>query len=257
MAGDADLLVVTEQPALERPDEIRAQQKGCLAVAFRVFARLGLNTGPGGHAAVRDPENREWFWTNPFGRAFETLCSSDLILVDGLGEVLEGHGLVNRAAYCIHSGIHGARSDVNASVHLHGVPGMAWSAFGLPLEPLVQDSCAFYEDHAVFSEFDGPALESIDGDLMAQALAQGKALILQNHGLLTVGASIEEAAFWMVRMQYCCDIQLRVMAAGKPKLIRPDLARATNEINGTSRIGKFGFQHLFESVVSESPDVLA
>lgn len=257
MAGEGTLLVMAEPPDLSDPEEFRRVQKVSLAAAFRVFARLGLNTGPGGHAAVRDPVHREWMWTNPFGAAFDRLRASDMMLVDEEGRVVEGEGLVNRAAFCIHSGVHRARPDVNASVHLHGVPGMAWSAFGRLLDPLVQDSCAFYEDHAVFSEFDGPALEAVDGDRMGAVLGTGKALILQAHGLLTVGRTIDEAAFWMVRMQYCCDLQLRVLAAGGAAPIRPELARATRDINGKSDTGWFGFQHLRESVCGESPEVLS
>jgi ribulose-5-phosphate 4-epimerase/fuculose-1-phosphate aldolase len=256
MSGEKDLLVVSKRPIFSDPDEDRQWQKGRLAVAFRLFARYGLNTSAGGHAAFRDPERPDYFWTNPFGRSYDQICASDLVLIDSDGERAESEGLVNRAAFCIHSGIHSARSDVNASIHLHGLPGMAWSTFGRLLDPITQDACVFFEDHAVFSEFDGPAFESLDGDLMAKVLDQNKALILQNHGLVTVGQTVDEAAFWMIRMQYCCDVQLRVQAAGEAKLIRPDLARATRDAIGTNDIGWFSFQHLYESVVAESPDVL-
>jgi ribulose-5-phosphate 4-epimerase/fuculose-1-phosphate aldolase len=255
MAGDASLLQLGKRPHISDVEELRQDSKARMAAAFRVFAKLGLNTGPGGHAAFRDPVERDSFWTNPFGRNYELLRASDMILVDSEGRLVEGNGIVNRAAFCIHSGVHAARSDVNASVHLHGVPGMAWSAFGRLLDPLVQDSCTFYEDHAIFSDFDGPAFQPIDGERIGAALGQGKAMILEKHGLLTVGETIDEAAFWMVRMQYCCDVQLRAQAAGVPTPIEPELARQTARAIGTHDAGWFSFQSLYEGISASSPDI--
>jgi ribulose-5-phosphate 4-epimerase/fuculose-1-phosphate aldolase len=257
MAGTADQLIISEEPELTNPDEIRQYRKQHLAIAFRAFAHLGYNTGPGGHAAVRDPEHPDWFWTNPFGRPFELIKTSDLMLVDAAGGMVTGKGIVNRAAFAIHSGVHAARPDVMASVHLHGVPGMALSTLGTKLRPLTQDACAYYADHEIYDNFDGPALEITDGERMAKTLGRGKALILQSHGLLTVGTSIDEAAFWMIRLQICCEVQLQAEATGRDLVEIPDdLARLTATVNGTHRAGWFGFQTALQRVVAKEPDVL-
>jgi len=255
MSGRPELLQYAEEPEIANADEVRQYRKHHLAASFRAFARLRYDTGPGGHAAVRDPEHPSWFWTNPFGLPFEMMRASDLMLIDDQGNLVEGAGVVNRAAFAIHAGIHDARPDVIASVHLHGVAGTAFSALGEPLLPINQDACAFYESHSVYTGFDGPALEEADGQRMAKVLGDGKALILQNHGLLTAGTSIDEAAFWMIRMQTCCEMQLLAERTGRPlRIIPPDLARLTSQVVGRSRAGWFGFQTFYQRIAHKEPD---
>jgi ribulose-5-phosphate 4-epimerase/fuculose-1-phosphate aldolase len=257
MSGKSDLLVINEEPTFDNIAEDRLYRKQHLAIAFRAFAQRGYNTGYGGHAAVRDPEHRDWFWTNPFGRPFELIRTRDLLLVDDEGQLVEGEGLVNRAAFAIHSGIHAARPDVNASVHLHGVSGMAFSSLGCRLRPITQDACAFFEDHELYEEFDGPALRVMDGQRMAQALGSTKALILRNHGILTVGGSIDAAAFWMIRMQTCADVQMRAEATGRDLIEVSEVdARHTSLGTGNDRSGWFGFQTPLQLIVAQQPDVL-
>ncbi|WP_261566546.1 class II aldolase/adducin family protein [Frankia gtarii] len=257
MSGRGELLVMSEEPVFDNVDEERLYRKQHLAIAFRAFALRGYNTGYGGHAAVRDPAQPDWFWTNPFGRPFELIRTSDLLLVDSEGALAEGDGIVNRAAFAIHAGIHRARPDVVASVHLHGVSGMAFSALAGPLRPITQDSCAFFEDHAVYDEFDGPALEPVDGQRMAKTLGPAKAMILANHGLLTVGSSIDAAAFWMIRLQTCAQVQMLAESTGRPVQDVPaDLARHTAQASGTDRSGWFGFQTPLQLIVATQPDVL-
>ena len=94
---------------------------------------------------------------------------------------------MNLAAFVIHSQIHAARPDVVAAAHAHSVHGKSWSALGRPLDPLTQDVCAFYEDHAVFDDYTGVVLDLEEGKRIAHALGDNKAAILANHGLLTVG----------------------------------------------------------------------
>ncbi|MHC5829855.1 MAG: class II aldolase/adducin family protein, partial [Nostoc sp.] len=112
---------------------------------------------------------------------------SDLILVNREGEVVKGDAQVNRAAFAIHSQLHEARPDVMAAAHAHSLYGKAWSSLGRLLDPLTQDSCAFYEDHALFDDFTGVVLETSEGQRLAQALGPKKAIILRNHSILTVG----------------------------------------------------------------------
>ena len=134
---------------------------------------------------------------------------------------------------------------------------MAFAALGRKLRPINQDACAFYEDHEVFTDFNGAALELADGDAMAKALGHGKALILQSHGLLTASATIDAAAFFMIRMQTSCQVQLLAEASAGPVIdIAADLARSTCDVNGTPRAGWFGFQPFYERVVKQEPDVL-
>src|SRR5205085_7986764 len=144
----------------------------------------------------------------PFGLDFSQIRVSDLVLVNHKGEVVEGDQSVNAAAFAIHSQVHAARPEVVAAAHAHSMHGKAWSSLGRLLDPLTQDACAFYEDHGLFNDYTGIVYELEEGRRLAQALGQHKAVILRNHGLLTVGRTVDEAAWWFITMERSCQAQL-------------------------------------------------
>ena len=109
------------------------------------------------------PSCLDHFWVNPLGMNFKLIRVKDLILVNDRGEVVDGNWPVNAAAFAIHSQIHAARPDVVAAAHAHSVHGKAWSSLRRPLDPLTQDSCAFYGDHAVFDDYTGVGARSRGG----------------------------------------------------------------------------------------------
>src|SRR3954469_19850031 len=176
-------------PSFDSLEEERLHRKQRLAASFRLFGKFGFDEGIAGHIAVRDPEHLDRFWVNPFGMNFKHIRVSDLICVDHTGAVVEGNALVNRAAFAIHSRLHAARPDVIAAAHSHSLHGKAFSTLGKLLDPITQDSCAFFEDHNLFNDYTGVVLDTSEGDRIAEALGGRKALILRNHGLLTVGAT--------------------------------------------------------------------
>lgn len=237
-------------------EEERTYRKRRLAAAFRIFARLGFDEGAGGHITVRDPGDPERFWINPFGMFFGHVRVSDLLLVDANGEVVVGSGRVNPAGFTIHSAVHAARPDVVAVAHAHSTYGRAWATLGRKLAPLTQDACAFFEDHEVFSDFGGVVLESEEGKRIAETLGRRKAVILQNHGLLTVGGSAQEAAWWFVSMDNACRVQLLAEAAGAPVPIETGVARATAATMGTPEMGRLNFRPLYDDIVRAQPDLL-
>lgn len=256
--------VVKDRPEQHRPQpptfatlaEERAHRQRVLVAAFRLFGKFGFEEGAAGHITVRDPEHPDRFWVNPFGVSFKRMRVADLLLVDHHGEVVQGEGPLNAAAFAIHGAIHAARPDVVAAAHAHSVYGKAWSSLGRPLDPLTQDACAFYEDHVLFDDFTGVVLDPGEGRRIAAALGPRKACILQNHGLLTVGQSVESAAWWFITMERSCQAQLLAEAAGTPKLIRPEVAALTRDTVGTEQAGWFNFQPLYQSLVAEQPDLL-
>jgi ribulose-5-phosphate 4-epimerase/fuculose-1-phosphate aldolase len=243
-------------PTFASPDEQRVHMKQRMAAAFRLFDRFGFNEGVAGHLTGRDPEHPELFWVNPFGMSFGQIRASDLILVDRSGEVVEGDWPVNRAAFAIHSQIHEARPDVQAAAHTHSPYGRAFSTLGKLLDPLTQDACAFYDDHALFDDFTGVVLDVEEGKRIAHALGEGKACILRNHGLLTVGATVDEAAWWFITMERSCHVQLLADAAGDPIHIDDECARTTQEQVGSSIGGWLSFQPLYDKIVADQPDLL-
>ena len=140
--------------------ELRRNQLEKLAAGFRMFAYFGFNEGVAGHITYRDPEFNDHFWVNPLGVHFSQISVSDLLLVNHDGKVVQGDKDVNVAAFAIHSRLHKARPDVNAAAHSHSMYGKSFSSLGRLLEPITQDSCAFYDNHVLFDDFTGVVLET-------------------------------------------------------------------------------------------------
>ena len=207
--------------AFDSPERGALHRKQRLAAGFRLFSKFGFDEGVAGHITARDPERLDHFWVNPFGMHFGHIRVSDLILVNDQGEVVEGDMPVNDAAFAIHSQIHAARPDVVAAAHAHSIYGKSWSALGRTLDPITQDVCAFYEDHAVFDDYTGVVLDIEEGKRIAHALGDNKAAILRNHGLLTVGHSVDEAVWWFITMERSCQAQLLASSAGDAGAHRP------------------------------------
>jgi ribulose-5-phosphate 4-epimerase/fuculose-1-phosphate aldolase len=243
-------------PVFDNVEEERLHRKQRLAAAFRMFARNGFDEGVAGHITARDPELLDHFWVNPFAMHFSQIKVSDLILVNDQGDVVVGDRPVNRAAFAIHSQLHAARPDVVAAAHSHSMHGKAWSALGRRLDPITQDSCVFYGDHGLFDDFTGVVLDLDEGKRIGVALGDSKAVILRNHGLLTVGHSVDEAAYWFFTMDRTCQAQLLAEAAGTPVLIDPEMAALTARQTGSHGAGWLGFQPLYDQILAEEPDFL-
>ncbi len=249
-------LSVPTPPTFECIEDERIHRQQRLAAAFRLFARYGFDEGVAGHITVRDPELLDCFWVNPFGMYFGHIRVSDLLLVNHKGEVVKGHKPVNTAAFAIHSQIHQARPDMNAAAHAHSLYGKAWSTLGRLLDPLTQDACAFYEDHVLFNDYNGVVLDPQEGKRIAETLGSKKAAILRNHGLLTVGNSVDAAVWWFITLERSCQAQLIAEAAGNPMLIPPETARLTFSQIGSPLAGWLSFQSLYEMILRQEPDLL-
>lgn len=243
--------------------EEREYLKGRLALAFRIFAKEGYEEGVAGHITLRDPVKPDHFWVNPFGVAFSQIKASDLILVDHDGKVVDGGPcrLLNTAAYMIHAAVHAARPDVICAAHSHSMYGRTFCALGRPIDIITQDACAFYNDHAVYDSFRGVVLIKEEGENIAKALGNRKAVLLQNHGLLTVGQTIEACIFWFKSLEKCCHSQLMADAAaagrgGATIKIDDEDAAFTYKSVGTPRAGWFSAKPAFEVMEKEAgPEV--
>ncbi|GLW12334.1 class II aldolase/adducin family protein [Microtetraspora sp. NBRC 13810] len=252
----SEQLTFPTPPAFDSVGDERRHRRERLAAALRLFGRFGFEEGIAGHITARDPEHTDHFWVNPFGMSFRHVRVSDLILVNHAGEVVEGRHHVNQAAFAIHSMIHRARPEVVAAAHSHSVYGKALSSLGTPLEPLTQDACAFYEDHGLFDDYTGVVLETEEGRRIARALGSHKAVILRNHGLLTVGESVDSAAWWFVTMERSCQAQLAAKAAGPTVPIDHENAKLTHGQVGSEFLGWLNFQPLWDQILRAEPDLL-
>jgi ribulose-5-phosphate 4-epimerase/fuculose-1-phosphate aldolase len=256
MPSNRPQLQYLAMPAFASVEEERLHRKQRLAAGFRLFSKFGFEEGIAGHITARDPELTDHFWVNPFAMPFAHVRVSDLILVNHEGEVVEGRHPVNAAAFAIHSQVHAARPDVVAAAHSHSIHGKAFSALGMELEPITQDVTAFYGDHALFDDYTGVVLDVEEGKRIAHALGGNKAVVLRNHGLLTVGTTVDAAVWWFVTMERSCQAQLLAMAAGPRVLIDGDQAGKTHEQVGSEVAGWISFQPLYDRIVREQPDLL-
>ena len=242
-------------PSFDDAAEERIHRKQRLTAAFRLFGRFGFGEGVAGHITVRDPEFPDRFWLNPFGIDFRLMRVSDLVCVDHEGTIVEGELAINQAAFAIHSQVHAARPDVVAAAHTHSLHGKAFSSLGRHLDPITQDACTFYGDHALFDDYTGVVLDPLEGKRIAAALGERKAIILRNHGLLTVGHTVDEAAWWFITMERTCQAQLLAMAAGEPIQIDHDSAELAQSQIGNHVAGWFSFQPLYRVIVRDEPDL--
>ncbi|MBH8555342.1 class II aldolase/adducin family protein [Nostocaceae cyanobacterium CENA357] len=245
-----------QPPIFEQVEDERLHRKQRLAATFRLFAKFGFSEGTTGHITTRDPEFIDHFWVNPLGTYFGHIRVSDLILVNGDGDVVKGDTPVNPAAFVIHSQIYQARPDVIAAAHAHSLYAKAWSNLGRLLDPLNQDACSFYEDHALFNDYADVVLDTSQAEQLAKTLGKKKAVILRNHGILTVGHTVDETAWWYISLEQSCQAQLLAEAAGRPNFLSHETARLTQNQLGTHSGGWFNFQPLYDRIVRDQPDLL-
>ncbi|MEM7271511.1 MAG: class II aldolase/adducin family protein [Actinomycetota bacterium] len=250
-------LVLDLPKTFETAEEERKHRKERLAAALRIIGGLGFAEGVAGHITARDPELTDHFWVNPFGMSFNRVTVSDLILVNPEGIVVHGNRPVNAAAFAIHHAIHEARPDVIAAVHTHTVYGRAFSSLGKDVAMLTQDACMFYNDVALHADSGGAVVTGAeDGAGLAASLGDKKALIHRNHGLITVGGSVDAAAWWFIALERCCQVQLIAEAAGEPMIIPDEYAQTSWEQTGHELAGWFQFQPHLADLLAADPSFL-
>ncbi|XBW34817.1 hypothetical protein QEN19_000383 [Hanseniaspora menglaensis] len=213
-----------KKPIFETKEEEREHQLIHMAAACRYIAKINAIEGSAGHMTIKDPVDPSTIWITPIGVHWSLMKKSDMIHIKEDGSEILSDGNTkhnaNIAGLTIHTALHGSRKNVNAAVHFHSIYGKAWSTFGLPLDMINQDVCIFYNCHTVYENFGGVVLEKEEGERLAKQLgSDNKAIILQNHGLLTVGESIDEAIYLFGLMERSCKIQLMVEQTGLPKKI--------------------------------------
>jgi ribulose-5-phosphate 4-epimerase/fuculose-1-phosphate aldolase len=160
-------------------------------------------------------------------------------------------------AYMIHHAVHTARPEINCVAHSHSIYGRSFCTLGRKIDTITQDSCAFHNDIALYSSFRGVVLVADEGIAIAKALGKNKAALLQNHGLLTCGKTIESTVFWFMSLEKCCYAQLMADAAaggrgGETIKINEEDAAYTYQTVGTESAGWFSAKPTFDLMESES-----
>jgi ribulose-5-phosphate 4-epimerase/fuculose-1-phosphate aldolase len=249
---------VTEANDLQKTEkndsvaEIRARRKRECALGYRLFAAHRWGDLGDGHISARDPEKTDCFWMLRWGVSYHAARVSDLVLVGPDGSLVEGEGTINIAGYYIHHPILEARPDLVSAVHVHTGWGSPFSAEARMIEPISQESCIFFEDHALWNDEEVQVQSVPAGRRIAEALGQNSAIILRNHGLLTAGDSVAEAVGRFVYMERVAELHMKVyepkpISAGAARFAKADLIRMG--------IGRQGFSSLLRRHIPD-PDVV-
>jgi ribulose-5-phosphate 4-epimerase/fuculose-1-phosphate aldolase len=206
--------MVSEEQVRELVSDDEWQTRVDLAACYRIIAMHGWDDLVFTHISARVPGPEEHFLLNPYGMLFEEISASSLIKVDLDGEkVLDSPHPVNPAGFVIHSAVHAARHDVGCVLHTHTKAGVAVSAQADGLLPLSQISLFPYSTLA-YHDYEGIALNDDERPRLVADLGEKNALILRNHGLLTVGATIADAFLMMYALETACQTQIMALSGG-------------------------------------------
>ena len=199
-----------------------------LAACCRILAREGHESGLAGQVtALGEQPNSgaSTYWTLKFGLGFEEARAENMVLVDEDLKPVLGTGAGGRAnpGVRFHVWIYRNRPDVKAIVHTHAPYASALAATGKPLKTIHMDS-AMLHGTAHLPDWPGVPVADDEGRIISGALGSAKTILLSNHGLLAAGASIEEATYLAVFFERAARMQIRAMAAGGFKEVKPELA---------------------------------
>lgn len=222
MGQHSPILLDDNEPTFIDPAAGRVHRKRRLALAYRVFGALHWGEQGDGHISARDPERTDCFWLLRYGVPFSESTVRDLVLVGPDGSLVEGEGEVNPAAYYIHWPVHEARPDIVSAVHTHTPYGTPWSACAEPFSMICQEAVAFHNSHVMFDDGEADIQNLGGGKRIGAALGEAKLAILRNHGLLTVGGSIDEAMGWYLMAERVAEVHCK---APRPQPISDEDAR--------------------------------
>jgi ribulose-5-phosphate 4-epimerase/fuculose-1-phosphate aldolase len=183
-----------------------------LAACYRLMAEFGMVEMIANHISARVPGMHDEFLINPYGMLYEEMTASSMIRIDLEGNILfnaTDYG-INQAGYVIHSAVHAARHDVECIIHTHTLAGMAVSAMKCGILPIAQTSMRFTD--IAYHDYEGVALRLDERERLVQALGDREAMVLRNHGLLTVGPSIPECFNNMFRLERACQLQVMALS---------------------------------------------
>jgi ribulose-5-phosphate 4-epimerase/fuculose-1-phosphate aldolase len=211
--NDTETLSIPSLRDLVSPQEWETRVD--LAACYRLVAHFGWSDLVFTHITARIPGVDGQFLINPYGMMFDEVTASSLVKIDRSGNKLDNSPFpVNPAGFLIHSAVHSARHDVQCVLHVHSLNGVAVSAQREGVLPLSQQSM-FVLSSIAYHEYEGVALHDEEKSRLIADLGSKSFLMLRNHGLLTVGATIADAFLAMYIFEAACTIQVRALAGNK------------------------------------------
>lgn len=196
-----------------------------LAACYRLIALHGMDDTIYTHATARLPGPADHFLINPYGLAFDEITASSLVKIGLDGEKLEPSPWpVNPPGFVIHSAVHSGRPDAGCVVHTHTTAGMAVAATEKGLLPISQFALEFWNRLATH-DYEGIATDLAERERLVRDLGPRDAMLLRNHGLLTVGRTVAEAFYLMYYLEQACRVQVAAQSTGDAlRLVGPNLA---------------------------------
>ena len=192
-----------------------------LAAAYRLVALYGWDDLIFTHLSARVPGPEHHFLINPYTHMFEEITASSLVKIDVAGEKVDDTPApVNAAGFTIHSAVHMARADAAAVLHLHTPAGQAVSAMADGLLPHTQTAMIVHHDLA-YHDYEGIATDLDERERIVADLGTRHAMLLRNHGTLTVGGSVADAFVRMYFLERACEAQVMMLSAGRDRLNEP------------------------------------
>ena len=222
------MLHAVDRPATTVSDAERLVRED-LAAAYRLVAHYGMDDSIYTHISARVPGTHDQFLINPYGFLFRDITASSLVKIDLQGRILDDspHD-VNPAGFTIHAAVHSARHDAACVLHTHTVAGVAVASLACGLQPCNQWALEFHE-RVTYHDFEGIALDASECErLVADLGPTSKALILRNHGLVTLGRNVAEAFILMLNLERACRVQVAIMSTGQPTYpVPPEVCEKT------------------------------
>ena len=199
-----------------------------LAALYRLLHHYKMTDMIYTHLSARVPGEPDTFLINRYGEMFDEVTASSLVKMDMQGNVVGEPGTFNLAGFNIHSGVYGARSDVNCVMHTHTRAGVAVSASAQGLLPISQHAMIILPEISYF-EYTGPGTVETPEDIGA-GCGNSHCVIMRNHGLLASGHSIQAAFYRMYYMETSCQIQASASAMGELHPVSEAAERETLEL---------------------------
>jgi ribulose-5-phosphate 4-epimerase/fuculose-1-phosphate aldolase len=211
-----------QQSVREQVGEKEWQTRVDLAACYRLMHEYGMVEMIANHISARVPDAPGQFLINPYGMLYEEITASSLVKIDIDGNILFNateYG-INKAGYVIHSAIHAACHEIDCVIHTHTLAGMAVSAMKTGLLPIAQSAMRFGD--IAYHDYEGPALNLDERARLVKDLGDREAMILRNHGLLTVGPSIAECFNNMFRLERACQLQVTTLSCNTEIQLPPE-----------------------------------
>lgn len=232
-----DRLTTSGQAAFTPPGITSAaewQTRIDLAACYRLCAQFGWDDGIYTHISAAVPGEAGHYLINPFGFRFDEIRASNLVKVDGAGNIVcRPQHQINQPGFALHGAVHAARPDAACVMHLHNPSAIAVGMQGPGLQPLTPYALRFHGQLA-YHDYEGLAMTPAEQARLTAGLGQRPAMLLRNHGSLTIGRTIAEAFVLMQTLDQACRLQLLAQSACMP-LRQPSEAvceRAHRELVG-------------------------